>query len=111
MDGALEAAIASGKIPSYLARNVTSGQYQLSYLLQDDSWRLFNVVISFAALEVFFVSLFYYSRLRFRTTSNLDLWLMIPAFLFVFSHLILSICMSLSLHVSREKGGVLIGGV
>lgn len=92
MDGALEAAIASGKIPQRLAAAVISGKYTLHFLLEDDSRRLFNVVAAFATLEVFFVSLFYYSRLRFRTTAKLDLWLMIPAFLFGFSQLVLCIC-------------------
>ncbi|CAG8976535.1 hypothetical protein HYALB_00011012 [Hymenoscyphus albidus] len=87
MDHALEAAIASGKIPSRLASNITTPEY-LDFLLQDDSGRLVKVVSTLAALEVLFVALFYYSRLRFKTESNLDLWLMVPAFLTTFSHLI-----------------------
>ncbi|CAG8952794.1 hypothetical protein HYFRA_00009039 [Hymenoscyphus fraxineus] len=90
MNDAVQAAVASGKIPQWLAKNITTTE-NLEYFLEDDSTRLIHVVVALATLEVFFVALFYYSRLRFRTESNLDLWLMIPAFLTCFSHLIICI--------------------
>jgi uncharacterized membrane protein YhhN len=94
MDEAIQAAVNSGKIEEFVAYNITNGDFTLQFALANDSIRLINAVIVFAIFECFFVALFYYSRLKFRSKHDLDLWLMIPAFLACFSHLIICICMS-----------------
>jgi hypothetical protein len=65
--------------------------YPPEYLAEDVGRRLTNVAITFGVLEVFFVGIFFTSRLKSRTANGMDTYLMLPAFIFCFGHVILDL--------------------
>jgi hypothetical protein len=65
------------------------GKITPEYLAEDQSGRLVRVAIAFAFLEVLFVILFFVSRIKIGTANGLDTYLIVPAFITTFSHLIL----------------------
>jgi hypothetical protein len=91
MNDDIQAAVNSGKISDFVASRIANGDFTLQFALAKDSGRLISVVIAFAIFECFFVALFYYSRLKFRSKRDLDLWLMIPTFLVCFANLVICI--------------------
>jgi len=60
--------------------------YTPEYLAADRSGQLMRVAIVFAILEIMFVGLYFYSKLKNKTAHGLDTFLMLPAFLCVFSN-------------------------
>jgi hypothetical protein len=59
-----------------------------------DFWggrRVVDAAILMGCLEIFFIVLFFASRLKMKTAKSLDAYLMIPAFLFSFSLVIISL--------------------
>jgi hypothetical protein len=91
MNDAIQAAVNSGKISDFIASRIVKGDFTLQFALAKDSGRLISVVIAFAVFECFFVALFYYSRLKFRSKHDFDLWLMMPTFLVCFANLVICI--------------------
>jgi hypothetical protein len=91
MNDAIQAAVKSGKISEFVAANIIKGDFTLQFALANDSNRLVNAVIAFAIFECLFVALFYYSRLKFRSKHDLDLWLMVPTFLACTANLVICI--------------------
>lgn len=71
-------------------------KYSQAYLSEDKSRDLINVAVAFAILETFFMSLFFTSRIMNHTANGWDVYLMIPAYLFCFSHIIVAACKSLA---------------
>ncbi|KAL8732940.1 MAG: hypothetical protein Q9181_003762 [Wetmoreana brouardii] len=67
-----------------------SQQYSPEYLAEDRSRELLNVVIAFAILETVFVALFFTARAVNKTANGWDVYLMVPAYLFCFSHIIVA---------------------
>jgi hypothetical protein len=63
--------------------------YSPEFLAQDRSQRVVNVSIIFGVLETIFVFLFFFSRYKNRIGSVVDTYLMVPAYLTAFSHIIL----------------------
>lgn len=68
------------------------------YLAQDRSPELLHIAVVFTVLEVTFVCLFFTSRIRSKTASNVDTHLMIPAFVFNLSLLGELYCKSMILN-------------
>lgn len=69
-------------------------KYSQAFLNEDRSRELINVVVAFAVLETFFMLLFLASRTMNHTANGWDVYLMIPAYLFCFSHIIIAACKS-----------------
>lgn len=63
--------------------------YSPTYLAEDKSQNLINVVVAFAILDTLFICLFFTSRVIGHTANGLDMYLMIPAYLFAFANIIL----------------------
>ena len=58
------------------------------YLAADRSRALINIGIAFVVLDTFFVSLFFFSRIKCRIPIGIDGWLMIPGYLLCLAHCI-----------------------
>jgi len=65
-------------------------QYSPAYLAEDTSRQLLNVVVAFAVLETVFIVLFFTSRAMNKTANGWDVFLMIPAYIFCFVHIIVA---------------------
>ena len=63
--------------------------YSPAYLAEDKSQNLINVVVAFAILDTLFICLFFTSRIIGHTANGLDMYLMIPAYLFAFADMIM----------------------
>ncbi|TVY23366.1 hypothetical protein LHYA1_G008324 [Lachnellula hyalina] len=66
-----------------------AGKLTPEYFAANESWKVTNTVIALAVLEVLFIVLFFFSRIRIGTANGLDTYLMVPAFIVCFAHLIL----------------------
>ena len=69
-----------------------AGKLTPEYFAANESWKVTNTVIALAVLEVLFIVLFFFSRIRIGTANGLDTYLMVPAFIVCFAHLILCWC-------------------
>lgn len=65
--------------------------YLNEYLKADRGQQLLNVAITFGVLDVVFISLFLYSRLKCQIGFGLEAYLMLLGFLFAFSHVVMNI--------------------
>ena len=71
--------------------NSTLTPLHLSHSLGRD---VVDIAITMGCLEVFFIVMFFISRFKMRTVNTIDVYLLIPAFLFSFALVI--ICFSRS---------------
>ncbi|TVY57415.1 hypothetical protein LCER1_G003044 [Lachnellula cervina] len=70
-----------------------AGKLTPAYFAANESWKVTNTVIALAVLEVLFIVLFFFSRIRIGTANGFDTYLMVPAFFVCFAHLILCWCL------------------
>lgn len=80
--------------------------YSPAYLAEDRSRDLVNVVVAFAILETFFISLFFTARMMNRTANGWDFYLMVPAYLFAFANIILAARKSFARLKEKEQNRV-----
>lgn len=68
----------------------TTTTHSAEYLAEYVGRQVIDTAILMGVFEVLFISLFFVARYKGRTINALDAYLMIPAFLFCFSEVIIS---------------------
>ncbi|MCJ1438932.1 hypothetical protein MMC27_008322 [Xylographa pallens] len=66
--------------------------YPPQFLAQDRSWEIRNAALAMGILETLFVFLFFLSRHIQKTANGLEIWIMLPAYLFCITHCIMIYC-------------------